>query len=177
MPLIEFELAFEMRLETLPEFVRCRRLVAIVQCPLTESSINFTLAHSLGVGNGAIVAPDASLGITYVVNATVDGSIGEYLPADTPKAGLFSQFLETSLPSPAVRGLVQEFAGYSLLNSTAFQVGQLWVGEGRNGKSVGLEIVSALHAKPVAMRLDNLTGFALQPLIGASLAVVSEALR
>jgi putative DNA primase/helicase len=128
-----------------------------------------------GDGRLDIVAPDASLGITYVVNATVDGSIGEYLPADTPKAGLFSQFLETSLPSPAVRGLVQEFAGYSLLNSTAFQVGQLWVGEGRNGKSVGLEIVSALHAKPVAMRLDNLTGFALQPLIGASLAVVSEA--
>lgn len=129
-------------------------------------------------GNLDVILPDPALGITYIVKAVLDAPWGNYLPTEeVPKSSLFGQFLETSLPSLAVRCLVQEFAGYSLLNSTGFQVGQLWVGEGRNGKSVGLEIVSALHAKAVAMRLDKLDGFSLSPLVGASLAIVSEAPR
>ena len=153
----------------------CRDLPELTKRNVVPMERRYVEIHS--DGRLEVIAPDAGLGITYVVNAEVAASIGDYHPDDMPETSMFSQFLETSLPSLGVRELVQEFAGYSLLNTTAFQVGQLWVGEGRNGKSVGLEIVAALHAKAVAMRLDCLTGFNLQPLVGASLAIVSEAPR
>lgn len=131
------------------------------------------------LSGGAIQAlnPDRQLGMTYVVNADIGCHQGTYVPPDLPSDSLFSRFLKSSLPSPDVVSIVQEFAGYSLLTTTKFQVGQLWFGSGRNGKSVLLEIVRALHAKTADMKLEALHGFALQPLFGATLACVSEAPR
>lgn len=129
----------------------------------------------LSDGTIQAIAPSPELGMTYAVNANIGKTIGDYAPKKLDDKSLFSRFITRSLPSLEVRNVVQEYIGYSLLMTTEFQVGQFWIGNGRNGKSVCLDIVAALHAKPVAMRLDGLNGFALQSLVGASLAQVSEA--
>lgn len=118
--------------------------------------------------------PERELGMTHLVNADIGIHQGVYTPRDLPSDSLFYHFLNSSLPQAEVREIVQEYVGYTLISSTKFQVGQLWLGEGRNGKSVLLEIVQALHAKTASMSLNRLTDFYLQPLVGASLACVSE---
>ena len=164
---------------------RAQNLVAaaLLDCnPLPDSgkrNIIPMMDCYLEISGGEVNAfpPDPALGMTYVVKASVGKQKGKYQPSSLPLDSLFNRFLQKSLPCLDVRELVQEYIGYSLLSTTSFQVAQLWLGEGRNGKSVGLDIVSALHGRTVAMRLDHLQGFALQSLIGASLAVVSEAPR
>lgn len=91
--------------------------------------------------------------------------------ANYPK---FSKFYEEVLPDDALRSVVQEYLGYTLLGDTRFQTAQFWYGSGSNGKGVLAEICMALHENPVAMQIDRLDGFKLAPMIGASLAYVDE---
>ena len=134
------------------------------------------------VGNdGEFVAkkPDPAWGITYQINARLHLSDAEkhYQPEPLPADSYFSRFLALSLPDEQERMLVQEYCGYTLLNDVRFQVSQVWVGDGCNGKSVLLKIIERLHAKVGSIRLDALSGFGLAPLVDASLLICSEAPR
>ena len=121
--------------------------------------------------------PDKNLGITYVIKADLMPQQGIYQPSPLPANSLFRKFLETSLPAPQIRELLQEYCGYTLLNGVHLQKAQIWVGNGSNGKSVLLKILTALHEKSASIRLDKLEGFALTQLVGASLAISAETPR
>ena len=121
-----------------------------------------------------VVSPLREAGLTYQLGFEMTAPDGAYQVPSLDPTTAFAQFLETSLPDAEVRGLVQEYIGYTLMGSCAYQTGQVWVGGGRNGKSVLASIVQALHYKAVAMRLDRLDGFDLFQIVGASLVVVAE---
>lgn len=127
-------------------------------------------------GQFTIKEPDRSWGVTYEINAHlhVGCNFGTYEPKEVPEDSWFNRFLSISLPNPAERALVQEYCGYTLLNDVRFQVAQVWVGNGRNGKSVLLKVMEQLHSKVGSLRLDNLNNFGLASLVDASLIVSSE---
>ncbi|SAL47516.1 hypothetical protein AWB71_02577 [Caballeronia peredens] len=125
-------------------------------------------------GTLKVRTPQRSEGITYEIKATVDASQELYQPKPLPADSMFSKFLHSSLPDDDVRSLVQEYCGCTLLNDTRFQTAIVWLGKGKNGKSVLLNIISALHSKVAAIRLDNMEGFGLVGLVDASLAVSAE---
>lgn len=112
-----------------------------------------------------LLQPDRKLGITYALNC-------DYKPGAT--CPVFDKFIEEILPDPAVRAYLQEYIGYTLLPDTRFQIASFFFGGGRNGKSKLIEIVSALHRRVVSMSLDELKGFTLQNILGASLVSVDE---
>lgn len=122
---------------------------------------------------------DKTWGVKYVIDAELplDGKREQmpYQPKPLPEESLFHQFLSVSLPDEDVRALVQEYCGYTLLNDVRHQVAQIWVGDGRNGKSVLLKIIQKLHAKVGSLQLDKLDGFGLTSLVDSSLIVCSEA--
>ena len=89
----------------------------------------------------------------------------------------FLRFLERVLPDAQVRNRVQEYVGYTLLADARYQRAQFWLGEGANGKGVLANIVQALHGRIAAMSLDQLAGFHLSVLVGASLVYVDEVPR
>lgn len=112
--------------------------------------------------------PDPALGLQYGISCAYD---------PTATAPRFEKFLERALPDPAVRARVQEYVGYTLLPDSRFQVGQLWLGEGANGKGVLANLVQELHGKVAAVQLNALEGFKLSGLIGASLVYCDEVPR
>lgn len=123
----------------------------------------------------SLTRPERHIGITHCVPVKTNAPIGEYVPAPVPCDSLFAKFIESSLPDPAVRELVQTYVGYTLCSHVKHQTGHLWIGaKGSNGKSTMLNIVMALHEKAVAMQLDKLEGFNLSNLIGATLVVCDE---
>lgn len=128
-------------------------------------------------GSFQVQQPDMSWGVTYQINAAlkIAKSACTYQPAPLPADSYFARFLVLSLPNEDERKLVQEYCGYTLLNDVRFQVAQVWVGDGCNGKSVLLKIIEQLHAKVGSIRLDQLSGFGLAPLVDASLIICSEA--
>jgi len=109
--------------------------------------------------------PEKGLGITYKLKCAFD---------ENAEAPLFQRFLHSVLPDEKTRDFVQEYAGYTLLPDTRFQIGMWWLGNGSNGKSTLAEILAALHAKISTLTLDNLQGFHLASLIGASMVWVDE---
>lgn len=130
-------------------------------------------------GQFTIKRADKTWGVKYVIDADLplDGKREKmpYQPKPLPEESLFHQFLSVSLPDEDVRALVQEYCGYTLLNDVRHQVAQIWVGDGRNGKSVLLKIIQKLHAKVGSLQLDKLDGFGLTSLVDSSLIVCSEA--
>ncbi|WP_034295728.1 phage/plasmid primase, P4 family [Herbaspirillum sp. RV1423] len=125
-------------------------------------------------GNLTVVPTDRSYGMTYQIGAKLNAPMGIYQPPSLPETSYFSQFLNTSLPDPKVRELVQQYCGYTLLRDTRFQVAQVWCGQGSNGKSVLLKIMQTLHQKTAAIRLDKMEQFGLASIMDASLAVSAE---
>lgn len=125
-------------------------------------------------GGIEVVSPIREAGLTYQLGFELTAPDGAYQVQSLDPTTAFAQFLETSLPDAEVRGLVQEYVGYTLMGSCAYQTAQVWVGGGNNGKSVLTKIVQALHYKAVAMRLDRLDDFNLFQIVGASLVVVAE---
>lgn len=121
-----------------------------------------------------VAQPKREIGVCHKINVSVPTLSGIHTPQPVPENSLFAQYLKTSLPDEKVRELVQEYIGYTLTGNTKFQTAQLWIGSGSNGKSVLLNIVRALHAKPVAMELDKLDGFARAAIVGASLVACDE---
>jgi len=127
-------------------------------------------------GDLEIQKPCRDWGVTYQVNAQLGGNqSGHYQPAPLPADSHFFRFLQMSLPNEDERRLVQEYCGYTLLNDVRFQVAQIWVGDGCNGKSVLLKVIERLHSTVGSIRLDQLSGFGLAPLVDASLILCSEA--
>ena len=112
---------------------------------------------------------DPGLGLTHALEC-------EFVP-DGPPPARFIKFLEQVLPDEQVRSRVQEYIGYTLLADARYQRAQFWLGEGANGKGVLANIVQALHGHVAAMSLDQLFGFHLSPLVGASLVYVDEVSR
>jgi|YelNatPaOPRAMG01_1025707.scaffolds.fasta_scaffold10031_4 putative DNA primase/helicase len=122
--------------------------------------------HLRDTGGVDFGPPDPKLGLRYCLAC-------DYLP-DASAPALFMAFLERILPDPLVRARVQEYIGYTLLPDARYQRAQIWLGEGANGKGVLSNIVQALHGRPAAASLDNLSGFALSGLVDASLICVDE---
>jgi len=121
-------------------------------------------------GNALVVREAApNLGLTHVLGC-------EYIPSG-PQPARFLRFIEHSLPDGAVRARVQEYVGYTLLADARYQRAQFWLGEGANGKGVLANIVQALHGRIAAIALDQLAGFHLSVLVGASLVYVDEVPR
>lgn len=116
-------------------------------------------------GAVTVIPADRALGVRHVVAC-------EYAPdASAPR---FERFLAEVLPDEDVRAVVQEYIGYTLTRDTRYQVAQVWIGNGGNGKGTLSQIISALHERVASVKLENLEGFGLQPIIGASLIVVDE---
>lgn len=130
-------------------------------------------------------------------NGTVDLRTGTLRPADRsdklsrlvpidfdPEAtcSAWDLFLERVQPDPNVRGFLQRAIGYTLTGSTAEQCLFFLYGSGANGKSVLIEVLSALlgeHA--VAASFDSFAGRNaggipndIARLAGARLVTVSE---
>lgn len=118
-----------------------------------------------GMWHRELVKPDKNQGITYEINC-------DYQPGAA--AHEFDRFIKGVLPDEEVREFVREYLGYTLLPDCRFQTAQIWFGSGANGKSKLSEIIGELHKKTIALELDNLDGFRLEPLIGASLVRVDE---
>lgn len=159
---------------------------SVLAMPLIPSEPNQTVVPMKNVwltvsddGKFTIKIADKTWGVKYVIDAALplDGKQEQmqYEPKTLPEDSLFHQFLSVSLPDEEVRALVQEYCGYTLLNDVRHQVAQIWVGDGRNGKSVLLKIIQKLHAKVGSLQLDKLDGFGLTSLVDSSLIVCSEA--
>lgn len=104
-------------------------------------------------------------GLCYIVDCDFDPFV---------KSPIFTDFLSAVLPDVDVQNYVQEYIGYTLLPDTRFEKSLFFTGGGSNGKTTLARIVARLHRKVAGMELDNLTGFALTGLVGASLVVVDE---
>src|SRR5690606_38199149 len=64
----------------------------------------------------AVIEPDPALGMVHAVNVACGGTPDKvYTPHQLPKESLFRKFIERALPDPAVRAVVQEQCGMTLL--------------------------------------------------------------
>ena len=132
-----------------------------VLLPLRDQYLRITKSGAL-----MLTDPDKSAGLTYMVDAAFD---------PTAAAPLFHNFLEqVFMGDQDTMRWVQEYVGYSLLDDCRYQTALFLVGSGANGKTTLAEIISRLHRRTVSMQLNNLRGFSLSPLIGASLVLVDE---
>jgi putative DNA primase/helicase len=134
-----------------------------------------TLAAVIPVQNGylhidgspTLLPADKTLNFRHVLRCNYD-------PA-APVPAAFEKLLNRILPDPAVRGRVQEYIGYTLLPDARFQLAQLWLGSGANGKGTLANIVQALHERKAAASPSKLDGFHAAIVLGASLLYCDEA--
>jgi len=150
---------------------RATRLFAPLLPMLTKEVVIPTQNGYVHFDGGSLVLRphDKSLGLTHVLECS-------YAP-EKPPPERFMRFLEQVLPDEAVRNRVQEYIGYTLLADSRYQMAQFWLGDGANGKGVLANIVQALHGRIAAIALDQLAGFHLSVLVGASLVYVDEVPR
>lgn len=169
-------------LATVSKAESCVKTALMMIRPLPQPShkqilVPFRNAYLLVNDQGTItrVAPDPQYGITGVIDADLPGNGSHYTPGPVPAGSYLDRYLNTSLPDKAVRDYLQEMAGDSLTPSIRFQMAALLKGAGRNGKSIFLRLLQTLHRQSnVTMRLQELRGFALSPLVGATLVTVDE---
>ena len=115
-------------------------------------------------GNVVWFEPQKALGFTYFIDTDLSEQHGQK----------FTEFLDMCIPDKEVQNVLQEYAGYTLLGDCRFERAMLLYGKGANGKSVFIEIIRALHAHAKAMRLDQMKGFELGGIVGASLLTSDE---
>ena len=126
------------------------------------------------VGQWHSQPPNQAVGVRHCLAIEGPANHGPYQPQSVPSDSLFGKFLGHSFPDSAVQRLVADFVGYSLSHDNSMHA-SLWLcGPGKNGKSVMMEVASALHAKSVPLQLDRLSGFNLHGLVGASLVTCDE---
>jgi len=116
--------------------------------------------------NGKLIwrKPHPSYGFTYFIDTS-----------STDKPGKsFIKYLASSVPEKDIQSLLQEYAGYTLLNDNRYEAAMLLSGVGANGKSVFIEILRALHVSAKSMRLDQMNGFELSAIVGSSLLTSDE---
>lgn len=122
--------------------------------------------------------PAREYGLQYCISAKSDAiASGAETWLESFRTSDFKTFLDEILPLEDIQNLVQEYIGYTLMPDTRYQIAQVWIGSGQNGKGALKQIVGALHAKHSSANLNNLSGFALEPLIEASLVSVDEVPR
>ncbi|MBU2752801.1 hypothetical protein HER14_18210 [Acidithiobacillus thiooxidans] len=80
------------------------------------------------------------------------------------------QNIDSILPDPKVRELVQMYIGYTLLPDTRYQVAQLWVGESAYHMA---RIVEAMHGKTVHVSLNDLNRLP-ESVINATLIIADD---
>lgn len=115
-----------------------------------------------------LVKPSPELGLQFALAC-------DYIPGYTRP--LFEKFLNSVLPDKEVQARVQEYVGYTLTSDARYQKAQMWLGSGANGKGVLANVIQALHGAVAAVSLDELEGFRLSALIGASLIYCDEVPR
>lgn len=118
--------------------------------------------------------PDPSFGITFALRISLPGGGKTYTPGLLPPTSKLAKFLHSSVPDQDLCDFLQELMGDTLTPTNRHQVATLLKGGGRNGKSVLVRLMSALHERVAPMRLDKLSGFQLMPLLHASLVIVEE---
>lgn len=118
-------------------------------------------------GSPVLRPHDKVLGLRHVLRCDYDPT------APAPEA--FERLLSRILPDPAVRDRVQEYIGYTLMPDARFQLAQLWLGSGANGKGTLANIVQALHERIAATSPSKLDGFHAAIVLGASLIYCDEA--
>lgn len=153
-----------------------------------DNAIKATLLHLplLAAPPLATVVLPAMNGYVWIEDGTVmlrphDKSLGlrhcikcNYTPGTSAPAR-FLAFLEEILPDPDVRSRVQEYAGYMFLPDARFQHAQFWIGSGANGKGTLANILQAMHSRVASAQLNDLEGFNLANLPGASMIYCDEA--
>lgn len=153
-----------MFLPALPDFDNLAHGSVVVPC-----RNGYVHIPANGAGPVELLPAEPKLGVQHVLRVDFDPL--------AVKAPLFEAFLARALPWADVRDRVQEYIGYTLLPDTRFQRAQLWLGDGANGKGVLANIVQQLHGAVAAVRLDDLAGFKISGLIGASLVYCDEVPR
>lgn len=139
---------------------------------------NKWLDVDMKTGDFSVMQPTREKFVKYSIDVDINVEEGKtsYIPKSLPADSKLAKFLDTSVPNKEEQSLLQEYAGYTLLSSTKFHRALVLEGEGNNGKSVFLNIISAMHKKShVSMSLDKLEGFKTYPLAHASLVICSEA--
>lgn len=122
-----------------------------------------------------VLEPDPALGMTHAVNIKSGGKINRpYFTQVLPETSEFAKFLARAQPNPAVRALLQEQCGMTLLPGNYSQAAW-WYGVAGSGKSTLAELVEAMHRQSVRLNLETLGDrFSLEPMVGASLILVDE---
>ena len=120
-------------------------------------------------------APDRADGMTYGVNATTKEAAGSlWQPTGDLLGSRLGAFLAQVLPNPAVRAVVQEYFGVTLLPDARHHKAICLIGRGRNGKGTLARLLQRLHRCPIAVDANHLNGFALEGAEAASLIISDE---
>lgn len=132
----------------------------------------------LTVGTNGVITtatPNPKKGMRFSIPTNFKGAVGApYTPRSIPPQSLFGTYLDTSMPDPKMRALVQEMVAMTLVDNRQQKV--LWnYGDGMNGKGVLTELISKVHPKICTMDLHKLDGnHALEGIPNASLLITDE---
>lgn len=119
--------------------------------------------------------PDRADGMTYGINATTTEAPGSlWQPPGDLTGSRLGAFLTQVLPDPAVRSVVQEYFGVTLLPDARHHKAICLIGQGRNGKGTLARLLKRLHRCPIAVDANHLNGFALEGAESASLIIADE---
>lgn len=127
--------------------------------------------------SGEIIAhqPSPTFGFTHAIDIPVGIQPGERLElkALNPDSK-FARWLTRAQPEAAIRELIQEQCGMTLL-PYSLSVAVWWYGAAGSGKSMLAELLELTQRQAVRIQLDQLNDtFGLETLVGASLVVVDE---
>lgn len=127
--------------------------------------------------SGEIIAhqPSPTFGFTHAIDIPVGIQPGQRLElkALNPQSK-FAQWLTRAQPEAAIRELIQEQCGMTLL-PYSLSVAVWWYGAAGSGKSTLAELLELTQRQAVRIQLDQLNDtFGLETLVGASLVVVDE---
>ena len=126
--------------------------------------------------DGSIVykSPDRNMGVTYALKVSKSAGVGEYVPKALPEGSMFKAYLDAFMPNKDWQKVLQEFAGYSLTPSTKYHKSLMLQGEGGEGKSVFIEIMSGIHHKVEVFDVNNTEPRKPTSLADATLLVCPE---
>lgn len=129
-------------------------------------------------GEITAIVPDKGKPIRHQIDMVVEKAGPFKLPekekpVPPKKDRHFHKFIESSLGTGTKKMLVQEFCGYTFTNTTRKQKMQMWIGDGANGKSVMLHILSKAHGAAVSVDISDVHRYN-NHLVGASLIYATE---
>ncbi|HDR9180340.1 TPA: hypothetical protein QDB06_000864 [Burkholderia vietnamiensis] len=120
-----------------------------------------------------VIEPIKDKAIKYQIDVKFKKK-GIYTPKKLPEDSRLYKYLLSTLPHEEERKVLQEFAGYSLTNSCRAQKMLGIFGEGGNGKSVIIQLLTGIHPNPVSVDIEELRGFNMN-LLNASIYFTTEA--